>query len=177
MQKLDNGGKADSAAIFAARVTCGKKQERGTHALPSAAQQIRSDFRNGRKSGIALARKFFLNQEEVVADQIKNLFSRKQRDGKSPDLTLIPETWGRESCRPGKTKEAPEILGGGGGNFVRRQVSHIRKRARYFGNVGGLVALAAVLLRREVRRVRLNQNVFELQSLRHVAQVLRFRIG
>jgi len=124
-----------------------------------------------------LARKFFLNQEEVVADQIKNLFSRKQRDGKSPDLTLIPETWGRESCRPGKTKEAPEILGGGGGNFVRRQVSHIRKRARYFGNVGGLVALAAVLLRREVRRVRLNQNVFEWQSLRNVAKVLRFRIG
>jgi hypothetical protein len=124
-----------------------------------------------------LARELFFNQKEVVTDKIKNLFSRKQRDGKSPELTLVPETWGRESCRPGKTKEAPEILGGGGGNFVWRQVSHTRKRARYFGNVGWLVALAAVRLRREVRSVRLNQNVLERQSFRYVAKILRFRIG
>jgi len=76
----------------------------------------------------------------------QNLFSRKQRDGKSPDLTLVPETWGRESCRPGKTKEAAKILGSGGCNFARRQVSHTREHARYFRNIGRLVALAAVRL-------------------------------
>src|SRR6266481_9318502 len=177
MQKLDHSSEADRAAILATCITTGKKQERGTHALPSAAKQIRSDFRNGRKTGVALPREFFFNQQKVVADEIKNLFSREQRDGKSPELTLVPETWGRESCRPGKTKEAPKILGGGGGNFVRRQVSHTRERTRHFRNVGGLVALAAVLLRGEVRRVRLNQNVLKRQSLRNVAKVLRFRIG
>src|SRR5260370_42384383 len=107
----------------------------------------------------------------------KNLFSREQRDGKTPDLNLVFETWGRESCRPGKAEEAPKILGGGGSNFVRRQVSHTRERARYFGNVGRLVALAAPRLRRKVRRVRLNQNVLQWQCFRNVAKVLRFRIG
>jgi hypothetical protein len=51
----------------------------------------------------------FLDQNEVVADEIKNLFSREQRDGKSPNLTLVFETWGRESCRPSETEEAPKI--------------------------------------------------------------------
>jgi hypothetical protein len=74
MQKLDDGGEADSAAIFAARVPGGKEQERGTHALPSSAQQILDDFRDGWEGSMALPRKLFLNQEEVVADQIKNLF-------------------------------------------------------------------------------------------------------
>jgi len=39
-----------------------------------------------------LPREFFLDKDEVVADEIKNLFSREQRDGKSPDLTLVFET-------------------------------------------------------------------------------------
>src|SRR6266850_2396975 len=132
---------------------------------------------NWRRGGIALPRELFLDQNEVVADEIKNLFSREQRDGKSPDLTLVPETWGRESCRPSKTEEAPKILGGGGGNFGWRQVSHSRERARYFGNVGGLVALAAPGLRRKVRSVRLNQNLLEGQFFRNVAKVLSFWIG
>src|SRR5437899_8657774 len=156
VQKLDDRGETDSAAIFAARVAGGKKQERGTHALPTSAQQICSNFGNRRKGGSGLPRKLFFNQEEVVANEIKNLFSREERDGKSPDLTLVFETWGRESCRPGKAEEAPEILRRGGGNFVRRQVSHTRKRARYFRNVRRLVALAAPRLRRKVRRVRFN---------------------
>ena len=124
-----------------------------------------------------MSRELFLDQNEVVADEIKNLFSREQRDGKSPDLTLVLETWGRESCRPSKTEEAPKIIGCGGGNFVWRQVSHTRERARYFGNVGRLVALAAPGLRRKVRSVRLNQNFLEGQFFRNVAKVLRFRIG
>jgi len=76
VQELDNSGQADSAAILAASVACGKKQKGGTHALPSPAQQIRGDFRDGWKSGIALPRELFLNQDEIVADEIKNLFSR-----------------------------------------------------------------------------------------------------
>jgi hypothetical protein len=77
MQKFDDGGEADGAAIFAARVARGKKQERGAHALPSAAQQICSDFSDGRKGGITLSRELFFDQNEVVADKIKNLFSRE----------------------------------------------------------------------------------------------------
>jgi hypothetical protein len=84
VQKLDDCCEADSAAIFAARAACGKKQERGTHALPSPTQQIRGDFGDGRKSGITLPREFFLDQNEIVANEIKNLFSREQRDSVSP---------------------------------------------------------------------------------------------
>jgi hypothetical protein len=84
VQKLNNGGEADGAAIFAARVACGKKQERRTHALPSPAQQIRGDFRDRREGGIALPRELLFDQNEIVADEIKNLFSREQRDGLSP---------------------------------------------------------------------------------------------
>src|SRR5260370_31055859 len=84
VQKLDDSGKADGTAIFATCVTRGKKQESGTHALPSAAEQVLGDFGNRRKGGIALPREFFFNQKKVVADEIKNLFSREQRDGKSP---------------------------------------------------------------------------------------------
>jgi len=93
VQKFDNGGEADGAAIFTARVACGKEQERGTHALSTTAEQIRSNFRHGRKGGIALPRELFLDQDEVVADEIKNLFSREQRDSKPPNLILALETW------------------------------------------------------------------------------------
>src|SRR5260370_14870666 len=125
MQKLDHSSEADRAAILATCITRGKKQERGTHALPSAAKQIGSDFRNGRKSGVALSREFFFNQQKVVADEIKNLFSPSQRDGKSPELTLVPDTSGRDISRPVKTQEAPKLLAGGGGHFRRRHGSHI----------------------------------------------------
>jgi hypothetical protein len=33
-----------------------------------------------------LPREFFLDQGEIVPDQIKNLFDRQQRDGVSPKL-------------------------------------------------------------------------------------------
>ncbi len=79
--------------------------------------------------------------------------------------------------RLGEPEESPEIPCCGCGDFVWRQVSHTRERARYFRNVGRLVALAAVRLRREVRRIRFNQNVFQWQSFRNVANVLRFRIS
>jgi predicted FMN-binding regulatory protein PaiB len=84
VQQFDDGRKANGAAVFAARVTRGEKQERWTQALPSPAQQIRSDFRDSGEGGVALPREFFLDQKKVVADEIKNLFSREQRDGLSP---------------------------------------------------------------------------------------------
>jgi len=80
--------------------------------FPPPPSKICSNFGDRRKGGFGLPSELFFDREEVVADEIKNLFSRKQRDGKSPDLTLVLETWGRESCRPGKAEEAPEILGG-----------------------------------------------------------------
>ena len=82
VQKFDDGGEPNAAAVFAARVTCGKKQERGAQALPSAAQQICGDFRDSGEGCVALPRELFLDEDEVVADEIKNLFSGEQRDGK-----------------------------------------------------------------------------------------------
>jgi hypothetical protein len=84
VQELNDGGEANGAAIFAARVVCRKEQERGAHALPSPAQQIRGDFRDSGEGCVALPRELFLDQDEIVADEIKNLFSREQRDGLSP---------------------------------------------------------------------------------------------
>jgi hypothetical protein len=84
MQKFNDGGEANGAAILAARAACGKEQEGGAQAFPSPAQQIRSDFRDSGEGCVALPREFFLDQKEVVADEIKNFFGREQRDGLSP---------------------------------------------------------------------------------------------
>jgi len=73
-------------------VARGEKQEGGSEALPAAAEQVRRDFRNRRKSSFALPREFFLDKSEIVADKIKNLFDRQQRDGVSPELFIGPET-------------------------------------------------------------------------------------
>src|SRR5260370_11510051 len=76
VQKLDDSREANGTAVLAAGVASGEKQERSTHALPSPAQETCRAFGNARKGRIALARKLFLNQEEVVTDQVKNLFRR-----------------------------------------------------------------------------------------------------
>jgi hypothetical protein len=62
-----------------------------------------------------LASKFFFDQNEVVADQIKNLFHREQRDGLPPGLRLGSGLDGRGNPRPGEAKKTPEILGSSGG--------------------------------------------------------------
>jgi len=112
VQKFDDRGHADRAAIFAARVACGKKQKRRTHALASATQQIRGDFRDRRKRGIALPRKLFFDQDKIVADEIKNLFGRQKRYGVSPALTCFlklddarPAGW----ARPKKRRKFPVV--------------------------------------------------------------------
>src|SRR6266403_276276 len=94
-----------------------EKQERGSQALPAAAKQVRGDFRNRRKSSFALAREFFLDKSEIVADKIKNLFDRQQRDGVSPKLFIRLETRRREPRRLGNSKKAAKILGRGRGDF------------------------------------------------------------
>jgi len=84
VQKFDDGSEANGAAIPAARVACGEEQESGAQALPSPAEQIRSDFRDSGEGRVALPGKLLFDQDEVVADEIKNLFGREQRDGLSP---------------------------------------------------------------------------------------------
>src|ERR1700693_5964048 len=84
---------------------------------------------------------------------------------------------GTPPMMPLPTKKTPKIRSRCGGKFVRRQVSHTRERTRYFRHVGGLITLAAKALWCQERSVRLNQNVRQRQSLRNVAQMLRFRIG
>jgi hypothetical protein len=38
------------------------------HVVPATAEQVRRDFRNGRKSSFALPRELLLDQREIVAD-------------------------------------------------------------------------------------------------------------
>ena len=92
MQKFYDGSQTDGAAIGAAGVARREKQERRAQPLSAAAEQIGGDFRNRRKSSFALSREFFLDKCEIVADQIKNLFDRQQRDGVSPKLFICLET-------------------------------------------------------------------------------------
>jgi hypothetical protein len=92
VQEFYHGSHADGAAIGASCMACREKQERGPQALSPATEQVRRDFRNRRKSSFALPRQFFLDKSEIVADQIKNLFDRQQRDGVSPKLFIGLET-------------------------------------------------------------------------------------
>jgi hypothetical protein len=92
VQEFYNGSQTDRAAIGASGMTRREEQERGAQALPATAEQVGRDFGNRRKSSFALPREFFLDQREIVADQIKNLFDRQQRDGVSPKLFICLET-------------------------------------------------------------------------------------
>src|SRR6202035_4402519 len=58
-----------------------------------------------------------------------------------------------------------------------RQVSHIRKRARYFRDVSGLVAFAAVGLGGEVGRVGFDQDAVKRYFPCDIAKVLGLRIS
>src|ERR1700722_13049574 len=84
---------------------------------------------------------------------------------------------GRRFWRPDKPEEAPKICCRGGGEFFRRQVSHIRKRTRYFRDVSGLVAFAAVWLGGEVGRIGFDQDADKRYFPGDVANVLGLRIS
>src|SRR5882757_9632820 len=81
----------------------------------------------------------------------------------------------RGHMRPGKTEEAPKVLGSPCSRFFRAQVSHIAQHLCYFRHVGRFISLAAIRHRRQVRSVRFDQNVLQRQSFRNVAQILRLR--
>jgi hypothetical protein len=89
VQKLDHRGKSDGAAILAARIAGGQQKQRWAQPFSSSAQQVRGNFRNRRKSSFALSRKFLFDQDQVLPDQIKNLFGRQQSDGVSPKSVLF----------------------------------------------------------------------------------------
>src|ERR1700686_1355048 len=92
-------------------------------------------------------------------------------------LAVASRCSGRRFWRPDKMEEAPKISCRGGGEFFRRQVSHIRKRARYFRNIGGLVAFATVGLRSQEGRVGLDQDAIKRNFSGDVADVLSLRIS
>jgi len=74
-------------------------------------------------------------------------------------------------------EETPKICSRGGGEFFRRQVSHIRKRPRYFRDIGGLISFAAVRLRSEEGRVGFDQDAVKREFFGDVADVLSLRIS
>ena len=92
MQEFYNGSQTDRAAIRAACMARGKKQQRWPQPFSASAEQVRGDLRNRRKGSFALTREFLLDKSEIVADQIKNLFDRQQGDGVSPKLFISLET-------------------------------------------------------------------------------------
>jgi hypothetical protein len=51
-----------------------EQKQRGAEALPSPAEEIAGDFRDGLIGRGALAREFLLNLHQVFAYQFKNLF-------------------------------------------------------------------------------------------------------
>jgi len=74
-------------------------------------------------------------------------------------------------------EETPKICCRGGGDFFRRQVSHIRERARYFRDIGGLIAFAAVGLRSEEGRISFDQYAVQRNFFCGVTDMLGLRIS
>ena len=79
--------------------------------------------------------------------------------------------------RSRQPKKAPKIVGGGCGEFDRRQVSHRSEGFRYCGDMGGLVSLAAQRLRSKVGRIGFRQQAGQGQLTGYVAQILSFGVG
>jgi hypothetical protein len=92
MQEFHDGRETNSAAIHAACMARGEEQQRRPEPFSATAEQVGGNLRNRRKGGFTLAREFFLDKSEIVADQIKNLFDRQQGDGVSPKLFISVET-------------------------------------------------------------------------------------
>jgi hypothetical protein len=77
VEKFDDGGELDGAAGIAfasGSVAVSKQEQCGAEALPSPAEEIAGDFRDGLVGRGALAREFLLDLHEVFAHQFKNLF-------------------------------------------------------------------------------------------------------
>src|ERR1700721_519201 len=61
-----------------------EQEQRRAQTLPSATKQIARNFRNRLERASALSREFFLNQNQILSHEIKNLFDSKQRDSLPP---------------------------------------------------------------------------------------------
>src|SRR5262249_14020850 len=108
-------------------------------------------------------------QSEIGAQVLGALMATSPAGGLAKDKS--------ESLRPSDPEETPEIGCSCRGDFFRRQVSHIRQSFRYFGDIGGLVALAAKRLWSEERSVSFDQDAVERHLLGNVTDVLRLGIG
>src|SRR5215469_2435821 len=79
VEEFNDGGEFDgalAATLAAVGVAVSEQEQRRTKPLPSPAEQIAGDFRDGLIGGGALAGKFLLDPDEVFADQFKNFFDR-----------------------------------------------------------------------------------------------------
>ena len=83
MKKFYDRGEVHRALAIHAGVAVGQKQKGGAQALAAAAQQVAGDFADRLKSRRALPRKLLLDQDQVVTDQVENLFDGQKRDGRS----------------------------------------------------------------------------------------------
>jgi hypothetical protein len=126
VQEFDYGGETNCAGTIFSSVGVGEQQQRGAQALAASTEKIAGDFAYRLVGGGALARELLFYENEVVANQIKNLFNRQKRDGTSPwaglaacEFTLMGLN-GLRNVRPGDAEESPEISRGGGGEFFWR---------------------------------------------------------
>ncbi len=86
-------------------VTIAEKKQSGAQAFATAAQKIGSYFGNGLEGRRALPCKLFLDEDQIVADQIENLLSRQQRDGFPPGTARIMRPEILAAGRDGKNAE------------------------------------------------------------------------
>src|SRR5690348_6566657 len=92
VQQLHDRGQANCSGTAPSAARVAKQQQRGPQPLPSPAQQVARNFRDRLERAGALPREFFLDQHQIVAHQVKNLFGSQQRDS-LPPLACI-HLWG-----------------------------------------------------------------------------------
>jgi hypothetical protein len=68
MEKFHDRCQANRTRAAGARIAVAKYEQRGAQAFAAATQEIASDFRNWFKCGSTLPRKFFFDEDEIVAD-------------------------------------------------------------------------------------------------------------
>ena len=84
VKKFDYRGQTNRAGAVFTGVCIGEKEQRGTQALATSTEKIAGDFADRLIRRSALARKFLLNENEIVANQVEDFFNRQKRDGTSP---------------------------------------------------------------------------------------------
>jgi hypothetical protein len=68
MEKLNDGCQADRAGAVRARIAIAKYEQRGAQAFAAATQEVAGYFRNWFECCSTLPRKFFFDEDEIVAD-------------------------------------------------------------------------------------------------------------